>query len=85
MAEAVVNNISSFFNRSGKRIVELKSMAYAFDVARTKVVKSGKTRWLSRASCVTVLFQMFVPLYQTFQQLSSSDDVAAALKRWFLW
>jgi hypothetical protein len=79
MAESVVNNISSFFNRSGKRVHELQRVAKEFGAGRTKIVKSGKTRWLSRAGCVEVLLQLFVPLIQLFQNLSSSDDVAAAL------
>ena len=47
MAETVVNHISSYFNRSGKRIGDLQAVAKEFDLSRTKIVKSGKTRWLS--------------------------------------
>ena len=55
MAESVVNNISSFFNRSGKHTHELQKVAREMQMSRTKIVKSGKTRWLSRATCVQVL------------------------------
>lgn len=63
MAENVVNDMSSFFNRSGKRAVELKKVAEEFNIGRTKVVKSGTTRWMSRSSCVTALLQLFIPLH----------------------
>ena len=45
---------------------------------RTKIVKSGKTRWLSREMAMVVLFQMYNVLVQTFQ-LDSSNEVALAI------
>ena len=42
-------------------------------------MKSGKTRWLSRSTCVRVLLELFIPLTQLLHRLSSSDEVAAAL------
>ena len=95
--EAIVNNISAYFNRSGtraiviivtcdcdcagKRTVELQQVAGEFDLSRTKIVKSGATRWLSREpeGCVTVLLQLFPALAQLFRSAASSDDVAQTL------
>ena len=79
MAEATVNQISSFFNRSGKRVVALKKLAHEFRIGRTKIVKSGTTRWLSRAGCVQVLLMLFPVLARLFAELAGDDDVAAAL------
>ena len=53
-AEVTVNEISSYFNCSGKRTVALQEVSNQFAIGRTKSVKSGKTRWLS-----TVLQWMF--------------------------
>ena len=83
MAENVINNISAFFNHSGKRTNELQKISRQFNIGRTKIVKSGKTRWLSRAAVVDVLLQMFAALSQLFMSNAQADDTAAALSKAF--
>ena len=62
MAENTVNNISAFLNRSGKRTHQLKELAAELGLSRTRIAKSGKTRWLSRSQCMIVLIQLFYAL-----------------------
>ena len=51
-----MNEVSSYFNRSGKRLTELcKELC----IKLSKIVKSGKTRWLSRAGCVVAMVKVF--------------------------
>ena len=57
--ESVMNEISSYFNRSGKRTARLQQLAKELQIGQTKKVKSGKTRWLSRAGCVSVVVKLF--------------------------
>ena len=75
MAESTVNEISSFFNRSSKRTHELSQVAKELGVSRTRIVKSGKTRWLSRSQSVDVLLQMFAALVSLLH--SSTGDLTA--------
>lgn len=79
MAENVVNEISTFFNRSSKRAHNLQEMAKQFDVAQTKIVKSGKTRWLSRGKCVEVLLKLLTVLVTVLGSCDKGDLTAEAL------
>ena len=79
VAESLVNQISSYFNRSGKRTQELGAVAKEFQIGRTKIVKSGKTRWLSRSGCVTVLLQLLTVLVTVFVSALEADEVSTAL------
>ena len=79
MAENTVNNINAFLNRSGKRTHQLKELAAELGLSRTRIVKSGKTRWLSRSQCMTVLLQLFYALVSLFRSNSADDEVAQAL------
>ena len=78
-AEVVINEVSAYFNRSGKRTVALKDLADTFKISRTKIVKSGKTRWLSREGAVKVFLQLFIALVAVFVKDSSENEVAAAI------
>ena len=42
--EATMNNLSSFFHRSGLRTHRLQELCKEFEIGRSKIVKSGKTR-----------------------------------------
>ena len=79
MAEMVVNNISAFFNRSGKRTHELKKLASELQLSRTKIVKSGKTRWLSRGQAVSVIIQLFCALARLLASVREGDETVRAL------
>ena len=76
--ESTLNEISAYFNRSGKRTAALKELAAKFCLGQTKIVKSGKTRWLSRAGCVAVVVKLYYVLVQTFLE-DKDNEVAAAL------
>lgn len=78
--ESPLNEISAYFNRSGKRTAALKELAAKFCLGQTKIVKSGKTRWLSRAGCVAVVVKLYYVLVQTFLE-DKDNEVAAALLR----
>ena len=64
--ESTLNEVSSHFNRSGKRTTALKELVKKFALGQTKIVKSGKTRWLSRAGYVAVVVKLYHVLVQVF-------------------
>lgn len=65
-AEVTINEISSYFNRSGKRTVSLKALTAELDISRSKIVKSGKTRWLSRGMAINAICTLFAALVHLF-------------------
>ena len=77
-AEVTINEISAFFNRSGKQTMALAELAKQFEISRTKIVKSGKTRWLSREGAVLVLFQLYIVLCHHLSA-DQGNDVAIAI------
>jgi hypothetical protein len=78
-SEVTINEVSAYFNRSGKRTVALNDLAQEFKMSRTKIVKSGKTRWLSREGAVKVFFQLFYVLVAVFVKDSAENEVAASI------
>ena len=58
-SELTINEISAYFNRSPKVTVALSKLATECKIGRTKIVKSGKTRWLSREGVMVVLLKLF--------------------------
>ena len=78
-AEVTINEVSAYFNRSGKKTVALDELAKEYKISQTKVVKSGKTRWLSREGAVRVMYQMLFILVQLFTKDSKDNDVAASI------
>jgi hypothetical protein len=76
--EKTMNENSSYFNRSGKRTSALKALCKEMSVTITKIVKSGKTRWLSRSGCVVALLKLFPVIAQVFA-IDDENDVVIVL------
>jgi hypothetical protein len=74
-----MNEISAYFNRSGKKTVALAELATEFELTQKKIVKSGKTRWLSRAKCVSVLYGLFQVLAELFATDAIGNEVVASI------
>ena len=79
--ESTLNEVSAYFNRSGKRTSKLQALAKELKISQTKIVKSGKTRWLSRAGCVAVVIKLFSALVQVFttDKNEADNEVAGVL------
>ena len=79
--ESTLNEVSAYFNRSGKRTSKFQALAKELKISQTKIVKSGKTRWLSRAGCVAVVIKLFSALVQVFttDKNEADNEVAGVL------
>ena len=75
--EKVVSMTSSYFNMSSKRSHSLKQVCDELSISRTKVVKSGKTRWLSRSQAVNSIVACFTALVVVFTD--DTDSLVAGL------
>lgn len=53
-------------------------MSNQFEISRSKIVKSGKTRWLSRGDVVRVLVQLLPALVQVFRTASASASTVTS-------
>ena len=78
-AEVTMNEISAYFNRSGKKTAALAELATEFELTQKKMVKSGKTRWHSRAKCVSVLYGLFQVLAELFATDAIGNEVVASI------
>ena len=83
-AEVTMNEISAYFNRSGKKTVALAQLVTEFDLTQKKIVKSGKTRWLSPAKCVSVLYGLFQVLAELFARDAIGNEVVASIYNMFV-
>ena len=64
--ERIINEISTYLNVSGKRTHELSKLATQMGLSQKKIVKSGKTRWLSRDRAVASLLVCYAALVSQF-------------------
>ena len=85
--EKVLNEISTYFNRSPQRQGKLSKATTEFGINRNTIVRAGKTRWLSRAQCMDVLLVCYQALVQVFQEddLTLSSALVAQYLVSFAW
>ena len=77
--EKVVNAISAYFNRSSQRLDHMKEIVHELGMKTTRIVKSGKTRWLSRSQAVTSVFVSFYALVQNLMFSRDESDLTASV------
>jgi hypothetical protein len=74
--EDLLIDLYYYFDKSTKRLQELRKFQLLCDVETHKILKHVSTRWLSLGLCIKRLLEQYVPLLQYFQSLSPKSSAS---------